>query len=97
MPLALICATLADRHAGLNQWLDDSGVLFGRAADNTESGCADVGAVHAQPNALGHVAKVTLAQVSVNVGGAGLDAVAEGVDRGGQYFGVDARVVEIGA
>ena len=34
MPLALISATLAGRHTGLNQWLGDIGVVFGRAADN---------------------------------------------------------------
>ena len=96
MPLALISATLADRHTGLNQRLGDIGVVFGRAADNPERSCANVGAVQAQPNALDHVGKVALAQVGVDVGGAGLDAAGEGVDRGGQYSCVDARVVRVG-
>src|SRR5216684_594542 len=97
MPLALISTALADRHTGLNQRPGDIGVVFGRAADNPARSCADVGAVHAQPDALDHVGKVALAQVSVNVGGAGLDAVAEGVDRGCQYSSVDTRVVGVGA
>ena len=93
MPLALVSATLADRHTGLNQRLGDIGVVFGRAADNPKGSCADVRAVQAQPNALDHVRKVDLAQVSVNVGGAGLDAVAEGIDCRGEYSSVDTRVM----
>src|SRR5260370_18750118 len=96
MPLALISATLADRHTGLNQRPADIGVVFGRAADNPERSCAEVGAVNAQPDAFDHVGKVALAQVSVNVGGAGLGAVAEGIDCGGQYSGVDTRVMGVG-
>src|SRR5260370_4339732 len=96
MPLALISATLADRHTGLNQRPADIGVVFGRAADSPERSCADVGAVHAEPDAFDHVGKVALAQVSVNVGGAGLDTVAEGIDCGGQYSGVDTRVMGVG-
>jgi len=61
VPLALISATLADRHTSLNQRLGDIGVVFGRAANNPERRCAYVGAVHAQPDALDHVGKVALA------------------------------------
>src|SRR6266550_8345703 len=61
VPLALICATLAYCHTSLNQRLGDIGVVFGRAADNPERRCADVGAVHAKPEAPDHVGKVALA------------------------------------
>jgi len=52
VPLALISATLADRHTSLNQRPGDIGVVFGRAADNPERRCADVSAMQAQPDAL---------------------------------------------
>jgi len=49
-----------------------------------------------QPHAPDHLGQVLLAQVRVDVGGAGLGAVAERVDSGRQHSGVDAAGTWIG-
>jgi hypothetical protein len=47
MPLALVAAAVADRRAGLKEWHDDGGVVFGLAADGPGGRGADIGAVKA--------------------------------------------------
>ncbi len=89
MPLALVAAALAAGHAGLQQRLGDVGVVLRLAAGDPGGGGADIGAVQAQPDARDHLGQVLLAQVGVGVGGAGLGAVGERVDGGGQHAGVD--------
>jgi hypothetical protein len=75
VPLALVAAAAAGRHAGLQQGPGDVGVVLGLAAGDPDGGGADVGAVQAQPDAADHLGDVLLAQVGVGVGGAGLGAV----------------------
>src|SRR5260370_11996427 len=96
MPLALVAAALAAGHAGLQERLDDVGVVLGLAADDPNSSAADVSALQAQPDARDELGDVRLAQVGVGVGRAGLAAVAERVDGGGQHAGVDVYVAWIG-
>jgi hypothetical protein len=94
MPVALIAAALADGRAGLQERLDDLGVVLRLAAYDSDGGDADVGAVQAEPYALDHLGDVLLAQVRCGVGGAGLGAVVEGVDGGGQHPGLDVESAE---
>jgi hypothetical protein len=89
MSLALVPATPADGNASLQQQLDHVGVVASLAACDPAGGGAHIGAVHAQPDAPGHVGNVLLAQVVVGIGGAGLGAVAERVDGGGKRADVD--------
>src|SRR5579859_6485273 len=96
MPLALIAAALADGYAGLQQRPDEAGVVLRLAADHPCGGGADIDAVQAQPDAPDHLGHVLLAQVSGVVGIAGLDAVAERVDRGGQHARVDSPDARVG-
>jgi hypothetical protein len=91
MPLALIAAALTGGHTGLQQRPGDVGVVLGLAAGHPEHGGAHVAAVQAQPDALDQLGQVLLAQVVVGVGGAGLGAVVERVDGGGQDAGVDVE------
>ena len=88
MPPALVAAALAGGHAGFQQWPGDAGVVVRLAADYPGGGGADIDAIQAQPDALDHLGQVLLCQVGVGVGGAGLGAVAERVDGGGQHAGV---------
>ena len=96
VPLALIAAALADGRAGLQQRPGGTGVVFGQAADDPGGGGTDIGAVQAQPDARDHFGQVLLAQVSVGVGGAGLGAVADRVDGGGQQVSVDGHGNRVG-
>src|SRR5580658_8364072 len=89
VPLALIAAALADGHAGLQQRPGEAGVVLHLAAYDPRGGGADIDAVQAQPDAPDHLGHVLLAQVSGVVGIAGLGAVAQRVDGGGQYADVD--------
>jgi hypothetical protein len=89
VPLALVAAAFADGHAGLQQRPGDVGVVGRLSACHSDGGGADIGAVQAQPDARDHLGQVLRAQVGVDVGDAGLRAVAERVDGGGQHTGVD--------
>jgi predicted metal-binding membrane protein len=91
VPLALVAAASADRHARLKQRLGDAGgVVRGTAGDVGGDG-ADVGAVQAQPDAPDHLADVLLAQVGVGVGDAGLRALSHRVDGRGQHVRVNVQ------
>src|SRR5689334_8747220 len=90
VPLALVAAALAAGHAGLEQGPGDAGVVDRGAAYDPDGGGADVGALQAQPDARDHLGQVLLAQVGVDIGGAGLGAVAERVDGGGEHLGIGA-------
>src|SRR5215468_908159 len=90
VPLALVAAALAAGHARLQQGPGDAGVVGRRAAYDPDGGGADVGALQAQPDARDHLGHVLLAQVGVDIGGAGLGAVVERVDGGGQHIGIGA-------
>src|SRR5215469_7315094 len=96
MPLALVAAALADGHAGLQQGPGDVGVVGRRAAHDPDGGGADIGAVQAEPDACDHLGHVLLAQVGVDVGGAGLGTVAERIDGGGQHLGIGAGGGRVG-
>ena len=96
VPLALIAAALADGHAGLQQRPGDIGGVLRLAAGDPRGGGADIGAVQAQPDARDHLGHVRLAQVSGVVGVAGLDAVAERVNGGGQQIGVEVDRARVG-
>ncbi len=96
MALALVAAALAGGHAGLQQRPGDACVGLGLAAGDPDGGGAHVGAVQAQPDALDQLGQVLLAQVVVGVGGAGLGAVVERADGGGQHAGVDVEVAWVG-
>jgi len=62
MELALVAATLAGGRAGLQQRPGDIGVVLGLAAGDPDGSSADVGAVHAQPDALDKLNDVALAR-----------------------------------
>src|SRR6266852_7283486 len=96
VPLALVAAALADSHAGLQQRRGDGGVVRRLAACHPFGGGAHIGAVEAKPDARDHLGHVLLAQVGVYVGDAGLGAVAERVDGGGQHTGVDVDGAWVG-
>src|SRR5690242_9365408 len=96
VPLALVAAVLADGYAGLQQWPSDVEVICRLAAHHRDGGAADIGAVQAQPDTRDHLGQVLLAQVGVDVGDAGLCAVAERVDGGCQQVGVDADGAWVG-
>ncbi len=95
MPLALVAAAFANGHTGLQKWPGDAGGVLGLAACDPDGGSADIGAVQAQPDALDQLGQVLLAQVVIGVGGAGLEAVVERVDSGGQYAGTPASRLKV--
>src|ERR1700730_11622053 len=96
MLLGLVAAALAGGHASLQERPGDVGVALRLAADDPDSSAADVGALQAQPDAFDELGDVRLTQVGVGVGRAGLGAVVERVDGGGQHAGVDIQVAWIG-
>src|SRR5215213_9757310 len=57
MAAALVCAAPAHRHAGLDQWSRDVGVVLRLSGDDAAGGAADVGAIRAQADALGQVGR----------------------------------------
>src|SRR5256885_16464474 len=91
MPLALVTAALACDRARFQQRLHDLGVVLGQATCDRDGGGTDVGALHAQPYALDHLGHVLLAQVRVDVGGAGFGAGVEGVGGGGPRGPLDVE------
>jgi len=92
MLLALFAATLARGDASLQKRPGDASVVGRLAADHSESGGADIGAVPAQSDALDHLGQVLLAQVIVRVSEASLGAVAERIEGGSQHTSVAFRV-----
>jgi len=96
VPLALVAAALADRHACLKQRLGDVGGVVCRTASDLGGDGADVGAVQAQPDAPDHLGQVLLAEVSVGVRDAGLSAIVDRVDGRGQHVGVDVQGGRVG-
>src|SRR5437879_11861199 len=70
MPLALAAAERADRHARLQQRLDDARVIRRRAAREPSGGRADICAIQTQPYARDHRGHALIGQVSVGIGGA---------------------------
>src|SRR5215469_18348173 len=96
VPRALVAAALADGDTGLQQRPGDMSVVLRLAGHDPHRGGADIGAVEAQPDALDHLGQVLLAQVGLGVGNAGIGAVAERVDGGGQHTGVGIQSTGVG-
>ena len=96
MPLALVAAAPADSHARLQQRPGQAGVVLRLAADDPRGGGTDIDAVKAQPDARDHLGHVLLAQVGGVVRVAGLGAVVESIDGGGQQVRVDVESARVG-
>jgi hypothetical protein len=87
--IALVAARRARGHARLKERPDDIDFVFTEAACDTGGGGTDIGALHAQPDALQHVANVRRAEVGVDVGSTSLSALDERFDGRGQNIGVN--------
>ena len=96
MPLAFVPAAPAGRHARLKLGSGEVGVVVGLAACHPQGGRTDVGAVQARADALDQLGHLRLAEAVVGAGGAGLRAVRQRVDGGGQDLGVEVEVARVG-